>query len=85
MHRGRVPGFGGEDDESLSAAVGTGPRIAVEYEVADDAVAVVLGAETGAVDLVAGPPDAKVVVLQREFTDKHSELGVVGVAGGFHT
>jgi hypothetical protein len=77
-------GLGGEDHEALAAAVGAVPGVAVEGEVTDERVLVVLGAVAGAGDLMGGPPGAEVGVLHRQLADQDSELRVAGVFGGLH-
>ena len=77
-------GLGGEDHQALAGAVGADPGVAVEREVADEVVAVVLGAVAGAVDVVLGPPGAEVGVLDGQFADEAGEFRVVGVGRGLH-
>ncbi len=79
---GGAAGFGGQDHQALSGAVGAGPGVAVEGEVAHQVVAVVLGAVTGAADTVFGPPGAEVGVLDGQFADELGEVGIVGVGRG---
>ncbi len=59
-------GFGGEDHQALAAAVGAVPGVAVEREVTDERVPVVLGAVAGPSHLRGGPPGAEVGILYRQ-------------------
>jgi hypothetical protein len=56
----------GDDHQLLTAAVGAAPNVAVEGEVADERVVVVLGAIAGAVDVVLRPPGPEVSPLIRQ-------------------
>jgi hypothetical protein len=77
-------GLGGEDHEALAAAVGAVPGVAVEGEVADERVPVVLGAVAGPGDLMGGPPGTEVGILDRQLSDQDGEFRVAGVLGGLH-
>src|SRR5712671_2716548 len=81
---GRRTGFGGEDHEALAAAIGAVPGVAVEGEVTDERVPVVLGAVARRGDLMRGPPGAEVGILHRQLTDQDGEFRVAGVFGGLH-
>ena len=63
-------GLGGEDHEALSGAVGAVPGVAVECEVTNGRVLVVLGSVACAVDVVLGPPGAEIEVLDGEVSDE---------------
>src|SRR6202035_4056265 len=63
-------GLSREDHKALSGTVGAVPGVAVESEVTDGRVMVVLGSVTCAVDVVLGPPGAEVGVLDGEVSDK---------------
>ena len=81
---GGAPRFGGEDHQSLSASVGAVPHVAVERQVADDRMSVVLASVRCRGDLVRSPPGAEVLVLDRQLADERGERGIVGILGGLH-
>jgi hypothetical protein len=65
-----LPGSAEQEHEPLPAAVGAVPGIAVEGEVADDRVSVVLGAMARARDQMCPPPGAEVRVLDGQLADR---------------